>query len=92
LKYRTKNANNSFKASKSGTDPKDSYHKMLQEIQLCTPAIADSVIGEYPTLQSLHKAYERKSVSAGELLLADLDVSFSCTYIITSKLINPLFL
>lgn len=32
-------------------------------------------MNEYPTLQSLHKTYERKSTTDGEQILADLDVS-----------------
>lgn len=47
---------------------------MLQEIQLCTPAVAKSVMDTYPTLQSLHRAYERKEQTEGELLLANLEV------------------
>ncbi|KAG1116885.1 hypothetical protein G6F42_013579 [Rhizopus arrhizus] len=76
-RYKSKNVNNSYKVGKSGSNPKDTYLKMLQEIQLCTPAIADSVAWAYPTLQSLHRAYQRKHPSDGELLLAELEVERS---------------
>lgn len=76
-RYKSKNVNDSYKVSKSGSDPKDTYLKMLQEIQLCTPAIANSVAWAYPTLQSLHKAYQRKNASDGEVLLASLEVERS---------------
>ncbi|KAK4514259.1 putative cell survival pathways protein [Mucor velutinosus] len=76
-RYKSKNVNDSYKVGKSGSDPKDTYLKMLQEIQLCTPAIADSVAWAYPTLQSLHRAYQRKNASDGELLLAALEVERS---------------
>lgn len=76
-RYKSKNINNVYKVSKSGTDPKDTYFKMLQEIQLCTSPIAKSVLHTYPTLQSLDQAYQRKNVAQGELLLADLEVERS---------------
>lgn len=76
-RYKSKNVNDSYKVSKSGSSPKDTYLKMLQEIQLCTPAIAESVAWAYPTLQSLHRAYQRKDASNGELLLAALEVERS---------------
>lgn len=73
-RYKSRNINNLYKVSKRGADPKDTFFKMLQEVQLCTPAIATSVMSAYPTVQALHQAYERKNVSEGELLLANLEV------------------
>jgi hypothetical protein len=73
-RYKSRNINNSYKVSKCGTDPTDTFFKMLQEVQLCTPAIANSIMTTYPTVQSLHRAYERKNTSEGELLLANLEV------------------
>lgn len=73
-RYKTKNLNNNYKVSKCGTDPQDMYFKMLQEVQLCTPAVAKSIIYSYPTVQSLYKAYESTPTSEGELLLANLNV------------------
>ncbi|KAI8637248.1 hypothetical protein BD408DRAFT_447770 [Parasitella parasitica] len=76
-RYKTKNINNVYKAGKCGRGAKDTYLKMLQEIQLCTPAIANSISSSYPTLQSLHRSYQRRNVADGELLLADLEVERS---------------
>ncbi|GAN10156.1 ercc4 domain-containing protein [Mucor ambiguus] len=76
-RYKSKDISDSYKVGKPGSNPKDTYLKMLQEIQLCTPAIADSVAWAYPTLQSLHLAYQRKNASDGELLLAALEVERS---------------
>ncbi|KAI8984671.1 hypothetical protein BDF20DRAFT_861162 [Mycotypha africana] len=77
-RYKSRNINNSYRVSKCGTDPQDTYIKMLQEIQLCTPAVARSVISAYPSLQRLHRAYERtQGRTAGELMLADLEVERS---------------
>lgn len=59
---------------KRGTHPSDTYSKMLQEIQLCTPAVAQSVMQAYPTLSSLKNTYERKRPSEAEILLSDLEV------------------
>jgi hypothetical protein len=73
-RYKSRNINNSYKVSKCGTDPKDTFFKMLQEVQLCTPSIAKSIMNAYPTVQSLHQAYKRKNTLDGELLLSDLDV------------------
>lgn len=48
---------------------------MLQEIHLCTPAVAKAVTDAYPTAQSLYRRYkEAKSVEEAEELLADLQV------------------
>lgn len=49
---------------------------MLQEIQLCTPAVSDSIIQEYPTLMSLYKRYKQLDSTEAEYLLADLEVIF----------------
>lgn len=49
---------------------------MLQEIQLCTPPVANSIIEEYPTLMSLHKRYKQLNQTDGEYLLANLEVNF----------------
>ncbi|KAL9555690.1 hypothetical protein MBANPS3_002251 [Mucor bainieri] len=76
-RYKSKNINDSYRVSKSGSDPKDIYSKMLQEVQLCTPAIADSISCAYPTLQSLHRAYQRRNPSDGELMLSALEVERS---------------
>ncbi|KAI9480286.1 MAG: hypothetical protein EXX96DRAFT_174921 [Benjaminiella poitrasii] len=86
-RYKSKNINNSYRVSKSGTDPQDTYFKMLQEIQLCTPAIAKSIIYAYPTVQSLHQSYEIKDKSNGELMLADLEVERS-TFKIRDRKVN----
>ena len=67
--------NNSLKSGKAGSNPRENYSKMLQEIQLCTPAVAESVMDAYPTLNSLHEAYERRDQAAGEVLLANLEVN-----------------
>ncbi|KAG2231398.1 hypothetical protein INT48_004433 [Thamnidium elegans] len=72
-RYKSKNTNNSYKVGKRGIHPSDTYSKMLQEIQLCTPAVAQSVIQAYPTLYSLNNTYERKQPSEAELLLSDLE-------------------
>lgn len=76
-RYKLKNADSAHKVVKSGLHASDNYFKMLQEIQLCTPSVALSVMSEYPTLQSLHRAYEDKDKREGELLLADLEVERS---------------
>lgn len=73
-RYKLRNLNNNYKVSKSGTDPQDMYFKMLQEVQLCTPAVAKSIIYSYPTVQSLYQAYKNVPRSEGELLLANLNV------------------
>ncbi|CEP15052.1 hypothetical protein [Parasitella parasitica] len=76
-RYKTKNINNAYKVGRSGTDAKDTYLKMLQEIQLCTSAIANSVANSYPSLQALHRSYQRRNVADAELMLADLEVERS---------------
>ncbi|KAI8327207.1 hypothetical protein EDC96DRAFT_105524 [Choanephora cucurbitarum] len=77
-RYKSKNLNNSFKVSKCGHDAHDTFFKMLQEVQLCTPAIATSIMSHYPTLQSLHQAYQStQTISEAELMLADLEVERS---------------
>ncbi|KAI7851497.1 hypothetical protein BDC45DRAFT_211712 [Circinella umbellata] len=65
--------------AKSGTNAADSWSKMLQEIQLCTPAVAEAITSEYPSLPSLHQAYERlgSDVRKKEELLADIEVERS---------------
>ncbi|CAO3618793.1 unnamed protein product [Cunninghamella echinulata] len=63
--------------AKSGVEPKDIWAKMLQEIQLCTPAVSDSIIQEYPTLMSLYKRYKQLDSTEAEYLLADLEVERS---------------
>ncbi|GAA5799135.1 hypothetical protein HPULCUR_004545 [Helicostylum pulchrum] len=60
---------------------------MLQEIQLCTPAVAQSVMQAYPTLSSLKNTYERKRPSEAELLLSDLEVERS-TFTARDRKIN----
>ncbi|RCH99124.1 hypothetical protein CU098_003705 [Rhizopus stolonifer] len=76
-RYKDKNLNNSYKGIKSGVDPHDTYFKMLQEIQLCTPAVAKSVMTEYPTIQLLHQKYEEINRTKGEMLLSNLEVQRS---------------
>ncbi|KAI8989459.1 hypothetical protein BDB01DRAFT_542981 [Pilobolus umbonatus] len=76
-RYNKKNLNQAIKVMKSGTDPNDTYFKMLQEVQLCTPAIANSIISEYPTLNSLHQAYENEPPHNRGLMLAHLEVQRS---------------
>ncbi|KAI7892156.1 uncharacterized protein EV154DRAFT_505797 [Mucor mucedo] len=76
-RYKNKNLNSTYKSRKACSDPTENYSKILQEIQLCTQAVATSVMNEYPTLQSLHRAYTRESKVTGEQLLADLDVERS---------------
>lgn len=68
--------NNIYKGIKSGVDPNDTYCKMLQEIQLCTPAIAKSVMNEYPTIQLLHQKYKELDKPTGEMLLSSLEVIY----------------
>ncbi|KAI8143767.1 hypothetical protein BJV82DRAFT_84475 [Fennellomyces sp. T-0311] len=64
--------------SKSGIDAADTWSRMLQEIQLCTPPVARAIISSYPTVQSLFRAYERTpDVRDKEDLLADLEVERS---------------
>ncbi|KAI9254573.1 hypothetical protein BDA99DRAFT_161168 [Phascolomyces articulosus] len=65
--------------AKSGVDAADSWSKMLQEIQLCTPAVADAVISKYPNLSSLHRAYQCVGLDDRdkEKLLAELEVERS---------------
>ncbi|CAO3634251.1 unnamed protein product [Cunninghamella blakesleeana] len=63
--------------AKTGTESKDIWSKMLQEVQLCTPAVAKSIIEEYPTLMSLHKRYNQLNQTDGEYLLANLEVERS---------------
>ncbi|CAO3629111.1 unnamed protein product [Mucor hiemalis] len=75
-RYKLKNADSAHKVVKSGLHAADNYFKMLQEVQLCTPSVALSVMSEYPTLQSLHRAYEGKRAEEGELLLANLEVLY----------------
>lgn len=75
--YRLKNLNTAYKSRTACIDPTDNYNKLLQEIQLCTQPVAISVTKEYPTLQSLHRAYEGNSKTAGEQMVADLDVSLT---------------
>ncbi|KAF9504743.1 hypothetical protein BS47DRAFT_1354803 [Hydnum rufescens UP504] len=43
---------------KTGTDAKDTYRKMLAELNLVSDARADAVIKQRPTLRSLFEAYE----------------------------------
>ncbi|ORE02058.1 hypothetical protein BCV72DRAFT_216086 [Rhizopus microsporus var. microsporus] len=73
-----KNANikSTYKGGKSGANETDTYFKMLQEIQLCTPAIAKSIMKTYPTLQSLHQSYRELDKPSGEMMLADLEVRY----------------
>lgn len=68
--------NNIYKGIKSGADPNDTYSKMLQEIQLCTPAVAKSVMNEYPTIQLLHQKYKELDQPTGEMLLSSLEVIY----------------
>ncbi|ORZ03210.1 hypothetical protein BCR43DRAFT_39850 [Syncephalastrum racemosum] len=64
--------------ARSGLDASDTWNKMLQEIQLCTPAVAKSVATEYPKLQDLHKAYQAKDTQKDrEDMLAHLSVERS---------------
>lgn len=65
-----------YKPSKTCVDPKENYSCILQEIQLCTPAVATSIINKYPTLQSLHQMYTSTNKAEGEQLLTNLDVSY----------------
>ncbi|CEI94100.1 hypothetical protein RMCBS344292_08321 [Rhizopus microsporus] len=76
-RYKTKNLNSTYKGGKSGANEVDTYFKMLQEIQLCTPAIAKSIMKAYPTLQSLHQSYRELDKPSGEMMLADLEVERS---------------
>ncbi|CEG80443.1 hypothetical protein RMATCC62417_14782 [Rhizopus microsporus] len=76
-RYKTKNLNSTYKGGKSGANETDTYFKMLQEIQLCTPAIAKSIMKAYPTLQSLHQSYRELDKPSGEMMLADLEVERS---------------
>ncbi|KAG1054378.1 hypothetical protein G6F43_003613 [Rhizopus delemar] len=76
-RYKSKNMNNIYKGIKSGADPNDTYSKMLQEIQLCTPAVAKSVMNEYPTIQLLHQKYKELDQPTGEMLLSSLEVERS---------------
>lgn len=64
--------------ARSGLDASDTWNKMLQEIQLCTPAVAKSVATEYPKLQDLYKAYQAKDTQEDrEDMLAHLSVERS---------------
>ncbi|KAI9489476.1 hypothetical protein BDB00DRAFT_876350 [Zychaea mexicana] len=64
--------------AKSGTDAADTWSKMLQEIQLCTPAVARAITSAYPNLPSLHHAYQRTPDTRDKQeLLADLEVERS---------------
>ncbi|KAI8354665.1 hypothetical protein BD560DRAFT_210508 [Blakeslea trispora] len=77
-RYKSKNLNTTFKVSKCGHNAHDTFYKMLQEVQLCTPAIAGSIMKHYPTVQSLHHAYRSThSASEAEMMLADLEVERS---------------
>ncbi|KAG1169968.1 hypothetical protein G6F70_008022 [Rhizopus microsporus] len=76
-RYKTKDLNSTYKGGKSGANETDTYFKMLQEIQLCTPAIAKSIMKAYPTLQSLHQSYRELDKPSGEMMLADLEVERS---------------
>ncbi|KAI9143042.1 hypothetical protein BKA69DRAFT_1165483 [Paraphysoderma sedebokerense] len=59
---------------RSGTTPTDTYLKMLTEINLLTVPVAKAIITQYPTLKSLYDAYMRVGRSAGEKLLADIEI------------------
>ncbi|KAL1925798.1 uncharacterized protein VTP21DRAFT_681 [Calcarisporiella thermophila] len=77
--YKTKrNANFNFWANahvRCGSDAAESWLRMLQEIQLVTPRIAESIVEVYPTVRSLYDAYFAcESIEEGEMLLADIEV------------------
>ncbi|KAI8922501.1 hypothetical protein DFJ77DRAFT_26980 [Powellomyces hirtus] len=60
---------------RSGDTPKDTYCKMLQQIQMCTLPRAAAVVSAYPTLRTLSDAFAAKSESEGKNLLAKLRVN-----------------
>jgi hypothetical protein len=64
--------NNTYRVTRTGKGASDTFFKMLQEVYLCTPAVANSVMSTYPSAQSLYQEYKR--TSRGSELLADLEV------------------
>ncbi|KAF8461437.1 ERCC4 domain-containing protein [Kalaharituber pfeilii] len=55
---------------KTGTDPEDTYFKMLQEINRVTAGVANGIMGEYKSVKELVKACKKE----GEMVVADLDI------------------
>jgi hypothetical protein len=74
---------------KTGTDAKDTYRKMLAELNLVSDARADAVIKQRPTLRSLFEAYEAEPnparraamLSGGVVCPTDLRLHFGALII-----------
>ncbi|KAI8093067.1 uncharacterized protein BX664DRAFT_357544 [Halteromyces radiatus] len=63
--------------AKSGVDADDTWSRMLQEIQHCTPAVAKSIMQEYPNPMALYQRYSQLDSTACDNLLANLEVERS---------------
>ncbi|CAG8729039.1 4192_t:CDS:2, partial [Funneliformis caledonium] len=62
IPYKNRNCDLNFWAEgqvRSGTDPSNTWLRMLQEIQFVTEPVARGIINVYPTVRSLYKAYQR---------------------------------
>ncbi|KAL0083681.1 hypothetical protein J3Q64DRAFT_1140864 [Phycomyces blakesleeanus] len=73
--YKARGAAGNHAPARAGADSEDNWSRMLQEIQLCTPAVAKSIIKAYPTVESLYRGYQlASSQKEAEELLADIEV------------------
>ncbi|KAF7725982.1 putative monocarboxylate transporter mch1 [Apophysomyces ossiformis] len=64
-----------YNSNRCGADATDTWFKMLQEIQLCTPSVAKSITETHGSLQSLFREYESMAdIKEAEELLADIQV------------------
>ncbi|CAG8591256.1 3778_t:CDS:2 [Paraglomus occultum] len=60
---------------RAGTDSRDAWIRMLEEIQLVTHPVASSIVERYPTVSCLYDAYRQCNThEQRELLLADIEV------------------
>jgi crossover junction endonuclease EME1 len=71
---------------KTGDDAKDTYIKMLQEVQRVTPAMAYGIQAEYPTLRQLVEGFRRE----GNLMLEDVRKSANKDGAWTDRRLGPM--
>ncbi|KAI7868558.1 hypothetical protein BDF14DRAFT_1880813 [Spinellus fusiger] len=71
--FHTSHETHRHQGSRCGVDPQDTWSKMLQEIQLCTPTVAESILQAFPTPQSLFRSYkEAETEEEARHLLANI--------------------